>query len=174
MCKLDLGGVKEIPIESEPLLASNVNSTRSAIHSVANHRMLEKSKVHPDLVGAPALQLAAQRGNALGVLFRPRESAREASPAMLRVALEPRRGGVRVTLLKSRGGARGALDVTWQGPRSLPFDAGTLVLTLTLAGGGLLFALRLNRLPRPLPVIVLHGGAALLGVTLLVVGLVHG
>lgn len=64
--------------------------------------------------------------------------------------------------------------LTWQGPRSLPFDAGTLVLTLTLAGGGLLFALRLNRLPRPLPVIVLHGGAALLGVTLLVVGLVHG
>ena len=60
------------------------------------------------------LQLAAQRGNALGVLFRPRESAREASPAMLRVALEPRRGGVRVTLLKSRGGARGALDLSWE------------------------------------------------------------
>ncbi len=60
------------------------------------------------------LQLAAQRGNALGVLFRPRESAREASPAMLRVALEPRRGGVRVTLLKSRGGARGALDLRWE------------------------------------------------------------
>jgi hypothetical protein len=60
------------------------------------------------------LQLAAQRGNALGVLFRPRESAREASPAMLRMALEPHPGGVRVTLLKSRGGARGALDLSWE------------------------------------------------------------
>lgn len=62
------------------------------------------------------LQLAAQRGNALGVLFRPRAAAREASAAMLRVALEPRRGGVRVTLLKSRGGARGALDLSWEAP----------------------------------------------------------
>ncbi|MGC8518741.1 MAG: translesion DNA synthesis-associated protein ImuA [Steroidobacteraceae bacterium] len=59
------------------------------------------------------LHLAAQRGNTLGVLFRTREAAREASPAMLRVALEPRGDGVRVTLLKSRGGARGALDLTW-------------------------------------------------------------
>ncbi len=66
------------------------------------------------------LQLAAQRGNALGVLFRPRESAREASPAMLRVALEPRGAGVRVTLLKSRGGARGALDLTWTAARGEP------------------------------------------------------
>ena len=61
---------------------------------------------------------------------------------------------------------------SWSGPRSLPFDAGTVVLTLTLAGGGLLFALRLNRLPRPLLVILLHGVAALLGFALLVVGLV--
>ena len=66
------------------------------------------------------------------------------------------------------------ITLTWLGPRSLPFDAGTLVLTLTLAGGGLLFALRLNRLPRPLLVILLHGAAALLGLALLVVGLVRG
>ena len=59
------------------------------------------------------LHLAAQRGNALGVLFRPRASVREASAAMLRVAVEPLERGVRVTLLKSRGGARGALDLTW-------------------------------------------------------------
>ncbi len=65
------------------------------------------------------------------------------------------------------------VTLTWHGPRSLPFDAGTLVLTLTLAGGGLLFALRLSRLPRPLLVIFLHGGAALLGLTLLVVGLLR-
>ncbi len=61
--------------------------------------------------------------------------------------------------------------LTWAGPRSLPFDAGTLVLTLTMAGGGLLLALRLNRLPRPLLVILLHGAAAVLGLLLLVVGL---
>ena len=65
------------------------------------------------------------------------------------------------------------VTLSWQGPRSLPFEAGTLVLTLTFAGGGLLFALRLNRLPRPLLVILLHGVAALLGFALLVVGLVR-
>ncbi len=59
------------------------------------------------------LHLAAQRGSALGVLFRPRAAIREASAAMLRVAVEPLERGVRVTLLKSRGGARGSLDLTW-------------------------------------------------------------
>lgn len=59
------------------------------------------------------LHLAAQRGNTLGVLFRSRREAREASQALLRVAVEPLEGGVRVTLLKSRGGARGAIDLTW-------------------------------------------------------------
>lgn len=61
----------------------------------------------------------------------------------------------------------------WPGPHSLPFDAGTLVLTLTFVGGGLLLALRLNRLPRPLFVILVHGAAALLGGALLVVGLLR-
>jgi cell division inhibitor SulA/protein ImuA len=74
---------------------------------------------------APARQLrrvhlAAQRGNALGVLFRARESAREASPAMLRIVLESRAGGVRVTLLKSRGGVRGAFDLSWASQRNRP------------------------------------------------------
>lgn len=66
-----------------------------------------------------------------------------------------------------------AVVITWQGPHSLPFDAGALVLTLTLAGGGLLFALRVNRLPRPLFVIAVHGAAALLGFALLLIGLVR-
>jgi len=66
-----------------------------------------------------------------------------------------------------------AATLGWTGVRSLPFDAGALVLTLTLLGGGLLFALRLSRLPRPLFVIVIHGGAAVLGCCLLVVGLLH-
>lgn len=67
-----------------------------------------------------------------------------------------------------------AAAIAWSGTRSLPFDAGTLVLTLTLAGGGLLLALRLSRLPRPLFVIIVHGAAAMLGFALLIVGLVRG
>ena len=61
------------------------------------------------------LQLAAERGRTLGVLFRPRRAARESSAAVLRLAIEPKVGGVRVTLLKSRGGARGSIDVEWAG-----------------------------------------------------------
>ena len=61
------------------------------------------------------LQLAAERGRTLGVLFRPRCAARESSAAVLRVEVEPKAHGARVTLLKSRGGARGSIDVEWVG-----------------------------------------------------------
>jgi hypothetical protein len=57
------------------------------------------------------LHLAAQRGATLGVVFRPREAARDSSPAALRVAVEPGAQGARVTLLKSRGGARGTIEL---------------------------------------------------------------
>ncbi len=60
------------------------------------------------------LHLAAERGAALGVLFRPPEAARDSSPAALRIALEPAARGARVTLLKSRGGARGAIELFWR------------------------------------------------------------
>jgi hypothetical protein len=63
------------------------------------------------------LQLAAEQGRALGVLFRSQQFAHLASPAMLRVALEPvkepGRHGARVTLVKSRGGSRVPIDLTW-------------------------------------------------------------
>jgi hypothetical protein len=63
------------------------------------------------------LQLAAEQGRALGVLYRNARYAAEASPAMLRVLLEPRRAGggngARVSLLKSRGGAREPIDIEW-------------------------------------------------------------
>jgi len=63
------------------------------------------------------LQLAAEQGRSLGVLFRSQRLASVASPAMLRVLLEPRqeagRHGARVTLIKSRGGARQPIDLTW-------------------------------------------------------------
>jgi hypothetical protein len=57
------------------------------------------------------LQLAAERGRALGVLFRPARAARESSHAALRMTLEPTAHGVRATLLKSRGGVRGCVDL---------------------------------------------------------------
>jgi cell division inhibitor SulA len=59
------------------------------------------------------LQLAAERGKALGVLFRPQRAARQSSPAVLRMAVESSPGGGRLTLLKSRGGARGSVEVEW-------------------------------------------------------------
>jgi cell division inhibitor SulA/protein ImuA len=58
------------------------------------------------------LHLAAERGDTLGVLFRPREAARDSSPAVLRVVVEPAAPGARVTLLKSRGGARGSIELS--------------------------------------------------------------
>jgi hypothetical protein len=61
------------------------------------------------------LQLAAERGRTLGVLFRPRRAAREASAAVLRLGLEPAGAGVRVTLLKARSAHRGAIDLSWPG-----------------------------------------------------------
>jgi hypothetical protein len=57
------------------------------------------------------LQLAAERGRALGVLFRPFSAARESSYASLRMAIEPVTGGIRATILKSRGGLRGSVEI---------------------------------------------------------------
>jgi hypothetical protein len=57
------------------------------------------------------LQLAAERGRTLGVLFRPLQAARESSHAVLRMAIEPSAYGVRVNLLKSKGGVRGSVEL---------------------------------------------------------------
>ncbi len=63
------------------------------------------------------LQLAAEQGRALGVLYRSQRHADEASPAMLRVLLEPNTSpgkcGARVRLIKSRGGSREPIDLEW-------------------------------------------------------------
>ncbi len=59
------------------------------------------------------LQLAAERGKTLGVLFRPQRAARESSPAILRMIVESKPMGARLTLLKSRGGVRGAVELEW-------------------------------------------------------------
>lgn len=70
----------------------------------------------PKRVSARALQrlqLAAEQGRALGVLFRSLHQARTPSAAMLRITLAPRPAGIRVHLLKSRGGARSAIELQW-------------------------------------------------------------
>jgi hypothetical protein len=63
------------------------------------------------------LQLAAEQGRALGVLYRSLRFADVPSPAMLRLVLEPRTEanvhGARITLLKSRGGSREPIDLHW-------------------------------------------------------------
>jgi protein ImuA len=59
------------------------------------------------------LQLAAERGRTLGVLFRPRSAVREASPAVLRLGLVPCATGARVTVLKGRSSDRGTIELTW-------------------------------------------------------------
>ena len=64
------------------------------------------------------LQLAAERGRTLGVLFRPQQAARESSYAALRMTVNPCAHGVRVTLLKSKGGVRGSVELSLQGATS--------------------------------------------------------
>jgi hypothetical protein len=59
------------------------------------------------------LQLAAERGKTLGVLFRPQRAASESSAAVLRIGVEPKPDGARITLLKSRGGVHGSIEIEW-------------------------------------------------------------
>jgi len=53
------------------------------------------------------LQLAAEAGGSLGILYRPPEAAREASPAALRLRLHAAPEGLAVEIQKSRGGTSG-------------------------------------------------------------------
>ena len=64
--------------------------------------------------GIRRLHLAAERGKTLGVLFRPYRASLESSAAILRLAVESRPDGARVTFLKSRGGARGSIELSWR------------------------------------------------------------
>jgi len=66
------------------------------------------------------LQLAAERGRTLGILFRPRRAAREPSCAVLRARLEPAgQDGLagQFTLLKSRGGLHRPIRLVWPSAR---------------------------------------------------------
>jgi hypothetical protein len=71
------------------------------------------------------LQLAAERGRTLGVLFRPLQAARQSSHAVVRMAIEPATRGIRLTVLKSRGGVRGSLELDWQAASRWPPTKGT-------------------------------------------------
>jgi hypothetical protein len=53
------------------------------------------------------LQLAAEAGGSLGILYRPPEAARELSPAALRLRLSPLVDGLLVEVQKARGGRAG-------------------------------------------------------------------
>ena len=53
------------------------------------------------------LQLAAEAGGSLGILYRPAEAVREHSPAALRLRLAPTRAGLTVEIHKCRGGRAG-------------------------------------------------------------------
>src|SRR5687767_11700190 len=57
----------------------------------------------PHLPYAPALAVAAESSRAFAVLFRPPAAAHEASPAALRLALEPAGGALALRILKRRG-----------------------------------------------------------------------
>lgn len=57
------------------------------------------------------LQLAAEAGNSCGLLYRPARAAQSHSPAALRLRLQPDDAGLRIDILKARGGHAHALVV---------------------------------------------------------------
>lgn len=62
------------------------------------------------------LQLAAAKGDSLGVLFRPWRAAQQPSLAALRLQVQAGEAGLRVRILKRRGGRSGAeVELTCSG-----------------------------------------------------------
>jgi hypothetical protein len=76
------------------------------------------SKMQPRVLRR--LQLATERGRTLGFVFRALTARRESSSAVLRLAVEPAGRSVdqraRITLLKSRGGLHGCIELSWPLP----------------------------------------------------------
>jgi cell division inhibitor SulA/protein ImuA len=57
------------------------------------------------------LVLATEQGATPAIVFRPEAAGRESSPASLRIAVAPLPGGIRVQLVKSRGGSQAPVDL---------------------------------------------------------------
>lgn len=68
-------------------------------------------QITPRMPQLRRLQLAAEKGRALGVLFRDTRAAEAASAASLRILLTRTDTHTRLSFLKSRGGFRGTLDL---------------------------------------------------------------
>lgn len=62
----------------------------------------------PGIAALRRLQLAAEEGGALGLLFRSLQDARQSSPAALRLQLEPGPSAATVRIMKCRGGWGGS------------------------------------------------------------------
>jgi cell division inhibitor SulA len=101
-----------------PAAAHSVDSRASAARPSVRSRARKNRIAELHAREIRRLQLAAERGRTLGVLFRPLRAAREFSNAVLRLLVQPTEQGARVTLLKSRGGQRGAIDLSWSSSRS--------------------------------------------------------
>lgn len=69
--------------------------------------------LEPHMLELRRLQVAAERGRALGVLLRDARAAGSPSAATLRLSLTRAPSGLRLHLLKSRGGYRGHVDLSW-------------------------------------------------------------
>lgn len=67
--------------------------------------------VQADLPQLRRLTLATEQGLSAGVLFRPARAERDASPAMLRLGVQARPGGLRLRLFKSRGAPQSLVDL---------------------------------------------------------------
>lgn len=88
---------REAPWAAEQALRSGVCSIVLCWGWSASHAALRR------------IQIAAQTGGAMAVLFRDMRASQEHSPASLRLAVQPLESGtVQATILKQRGGAAGA------------------------------------------------------------------
>jgi hypothetical protein len=101
-----------VPLER--LLWLHADTTRNAqwaaeqmLRSGAVGAVLMWSRIHADS-DLRRLQLAAESSQSLAFLYRPLSASRNASPAALRLSLTAAEHGLRVQLLKVKGGREGA------------------------------------------------------------------
>ena len=73
------------------------------------------------------LQLAAETGGCRAFLFRPRNALQQASPAALRLYLEPAESGLYIRILKSRGGRPASLILPLSDQHALALPASASV-----------------------------------------------